>query len=258
LRNFYFHSNKKRIEFKSSDNFSLKLLNESYLKISDYLNDKYLTILNKNNSKTIKKKIIKVFIVDSFSFNYHVEWLKSKLKDNFIIKIDSKNPDYLFFNVFGKEHLQKKYNNAIKIAIYSENKIPDLNYSDYSIGHSHISYLDKYYKYPTGIILSYNEKIRKIRELVLKSSIRKKFCGAVISNSLPFSNFRLLFIKELTKYKKVDMGGKYNNNVGGMIQNKINFLSSYKFSIAMENSEGDGYLTEKIFQSFLSGTIPIY
>jgi hypothetical protein len=53
------------------------------------------------------------------------------------------------------------------------------------------------------------------------------------------------------------MGGKYKNNVG-KINDKIEFLSSYKFSIAMENTEGDGYISEKIIDSFLSGTIPIY
>ena len=53
------------------------------------------------------------------------------------------------------------------------------------------------------------------------------------------------------------MGGRYRNNVGKII-NKIKFLSSYKFSIAMENTEGDGYVSEKIIDSFLSGSIPIY
>ena len=54
------------------------------------------------------------------------------------------------------------------------------------------------------------------------------------------------------------MGGSYNNNVGGKVSNKIDFLRSYKFSIAMENTKGDGYTSEKIYQSFISGTIPIY
>ena len=53
------------------------------------------------------------------------------------------------------------------------------------------------------------------------------------------------------------MGGKYKNNVG-YVKNKIKFLSSYKFSIAMENTEANGYLSEKIIESFMSGTIPIY
>jgi hypothetical protein len=39
---------------------------------------------------------------------------------------------------------------------------------------------------------------------------------------------------------------------------KVKFLTDYKFSIAMENSEGDGYMSEKIIQSFMAGTIPIY
>ena len=42
------------------------------------------------------------------------------------------------------------------------------------------------------------------------------------------------------------MGGKYNNNIGGRVLNKTKFLNSYKFSIAMENSNGDGYISEKI------------
>ena len=91
----------------------------------------------------------------------------------------------------------------------------------------------------------------------MRNPIRKKFCAAVISNTLITDYFRINFINELNKYKIVDMGGKYNNNVG-IIKNKIDFLSSYKFSIAMENTEGDGYISEKILDSFLSGTIPIY
>ena len=54
------------------------------------------------------------------------------------------------------------------------------------------------------------------------------------------------------------MGGQYNNNINKSVLNKNEFLSSYKFSIAMENSEGDGYISEKIVDSFISGTIPIY
>ena len=48
------------------------------------------------------------------------------------------------------------------------------------------------------------------------------------------------------------------NNVGGKVKNKIKFLSFYKFSIAMENSEGQGYISEKILDSLIAGTIPIY
>ena len=39
---------------------------------------------------------------------------------------------------------------------------------------------------------------------------------------------------------------------------KENAKINYKFSIAMENSKGDGYISEKIIDSFNAGTIPIY
>ena len=54
------------------------------------------------------------------------------------------------------------------------------------------------------------------------------------------------------------MGGAIGNNIRESINDKIKFFSSYKFSIAMENSNGDGYISEKIVDSFLAGTVPIY
>ena len=93
---------------------------------------------------------------------------------------------------------------------------------------------------------------------VLNNPIRKKFCAAVISNCGSKYLFRMNFIKKLNKYKTVDIRGLCNNNIHKKIKDKIQFLSEYKFSIAMENSRGDGYLTEKIVDSFRAGTIPIY
>ena len=97
-----------------------------------------------------------------------------------------------------------------------------------------------------------------IRKEVLNNPIRTKFCAAVISNSQITDGFRLNFINELNKYKVIDMGGLYNNNIGGRVKDKAKFLSSYKFSISMENSKANGYISEKILDSFSAGTIPIY
>ena len=250
--------------------FKFCLFNKfSYKNISDILNSKYKinnfnknNINNKTNNKYIKKKI-KIFFID---FNYssyrkrQIEKIQYILEQKFEITINPNNPDYLFYNVFGCEHLNKKYNNAIRIAYYTENQIPAFNIADYAVSQVNFNYLDRYLKIPYVIGYYYNFNITKfslIRKLALKKLSKKKFCGAVISNYYKYSRFRLNFINELNKYKKVDMGGRYNNNVG-KIKNKILFLSNYKFSIAMENSEADGYFSEKIIDSFLAGTIPIY
>ena len=183
------------------------------------------------------------------------------LNNKYLVHLNPDNPDYLIFNVNGCSYLDYKYNNSIKIAFFTENQLPDFRKADYCIGNSHIIYLDRYFKLPVYFInnlnLLKNEAIEIIRNNTLKNNIRTKFCAAVISNSVITDGFRLNFINELNNYKIVDMGGEYNNNVG-KIHDKIEFLSSYKFSIAMENTEGEGYLSEKIIDSFLSGTIPIY
>ena len=245
---------KTNFKFKESDNF-LKFSIKTFKQISNYLNMKYNYKLKKNKRKYTKQ--ITVYSVDQLNPKSNLLWIKNQLRHKFRVKYDKYKPDYLIFDVFGGNHMNKEYENSIKIAIFTENKIPDFNETDYAISHSHINYLDRYFKYPA--FLSYNIKaMKKLREKALNSPMRIKFCAAVISNNICSDGFRLKFIDELNKYKKIDMGGRFLNNVGGPVENKIEFLSSYKFSIAMENSEGDGYLSEKIVDSLVSGTIPIY
>jgi len=99
----------------------------------------------------------------------------------------------------------------------------------------------------------------KIRNKVINNKIKRtKFCAGVISNYYSSDGFRLKFINKLSKYKKVDLAGRHDLHIGKGLSSKIKFFSSYKFSIAMENSEGEGYISEKIIDSFLAGTIPIY
>ena len=198
--------------------------------------------------------MIKIKATGLFNKTHFLIWLKKRLNEEFIISLDESNPDYLIYNAFNDEYKNPKYKNIVKIAIYTENLIPDLNESDYCIAHYHINYLDRYFKYNIFLWRNFTN-FDNIRKNVLKSK-KKKFCAAVISNCR--AKFRLKFINILSRYKKVDIGGYCKNNINKTIINKIQFLSEYKFSIAMENSEGDGYISEKIYQSFLSGTIPIY
>ena len=243
--------------FKISDYFIMILNTKPYKDISKYLTNKFHIIFP--TSKTlIFKKEIRIKCIGLFNKANHINWLKSKLGDEFILEFVEDNPDYLIYNVFNNVDVFNKYNNSIKIAIYTENEMPDFNIGDYIIGHYHIIYLDRYFKY--SILLWKNFKgIDKMRKDILEKPTRKKFCAALISNcNLAFTKFRLNFIDKLSEYKKVDMGGNCHKNINRTVKNKIEFLSDYKFSIAMENSDGDGYISEKIVDSFLAGTIPIY
>ena len=249
---------------KNIDLFSIEKMTNSYKTISSYLNNKYIhnKLLSNEKPEEIKeKKKISLYFLDLYNREYREKWIKSALEDKFIIEFDSEKPDYVFYNVFGCDHLKSKYKDAIKIAHFTENQIIDLNFADYAIGQHHINYLDRYYRRPFFIfqLINYtNDNFTEIRKNVLDNPIRTKFCAGVISNTGWTDGFRRLFYKELNKYKIIDMGGVYHNNVGGCVRNKIKFLKSYKFSLAMENTKADGYVTEKIIDAFLAGNIPIY
>ena len=262
----YMHKYNINIEFRSIDNFLLKSISAKFNEIAEYLYKKFNIknstsfdegLYNKVSNDTIKTvKICKK--------NINKRWIaliKKDLEGKINIEIDENNPDYLIYATFGCEHTLNQYtNNTIKIAFFTENQLPDLNFADYAVGLGHLNHLDRCFTFPF-IVYELNLRNIKIKDFemirneVLNSAPREKFCAAVITNPI---GFRLHFIKELNKYKTIDMGGRFHNNVGGFVKDKIQFLKKYKFSFAMENSEADGYASEKIIDSFLAGTIPIY
>ena len=261
----YMKKKKYYFKFRDIDKFLINSISHKYNEISEYLflkfKSKNSTSINEelyNRISNLTTKTVKVC-----KKNMHIRWvelMRKDLKGKINLVIDEENPDYLLYATFGCENVLNKYNNTIKIAFFTENQLPDLNYADYAVGLGHINHLDRFFTFPYFV---YELNVRNIqikdfeiiRNETLNSEIRKKFCAAVITNPV---GFRLNFLKELNQYKQIDMGGRFRNNVGGFVKNKIKFLKDYKFSLAMENSEADGYTTEKIIDAFLAGTIPIY
>ena len=195
------YGKKKLLNFRNIDFFILNLISHKFKEISNYLNNKYSLLkyeksisLNHSILPKRKKKLF-LYSFDLFSFNFHKKWLKDKLKDKYIIKFDRNKPDYLIYNAFGSEHLNPKYKNAIIIAIFTENKMPDFNEADYAIGLYHINYLDRYFKSSIFIWRDFNKYFFNVfRIKVLNSPKRLKFCGAVISNHIISDGFRIKFI----------------------------------------------------------------
>jgi hypothetical protein len=69
------------------------------------------------------------------------------------------------------------------------------------------------------------------------------------------------FFRRLSRYKRVDSGGKAFNNIGGPLPHwmaKLEFLRTCKFNIAFENNSLPGYTTEKIVEAMQARCLPIY
>lgn len=166
------------------------------------------------------------------------------------------DPDFLFYSVFGYEHL--KYD-CVRICWTGENIQPDFNVCDYAIGFSHMTFEDRYRRIPLYFFYCDDYQKAKVKHLIPQSEIEEKdkFCNFIYSNGNA-SCEREEFFNMLSSYKNIDSGGKFRNNIGGPVIDKFEFQKKYKFSIAFENSSTSGYTTEKILQAFSAGTIPIY
>ncbi|KAN0042710.1 hypothetical protein ACTA71_012633 [Dictyostelium dimigraforme] len=85
--------------------------------------------------------------------------------------------------------------------------------------------------------------------------------------------YRTCYILEMMKHTQVDAMGECLNNkklnkkdfphavfddLGDSLRIKELVLSKYKFSLAFENNNITDYVTEKVYTSLLSGSIPIY
>jgi hypothetical protein len=108
---------------------------------------------------------------------------------------------------------------------------------------------------------------------------QKKFCAFMYSNCGDHmdSAVRIAFFKLLSKYKRVDAIGGCMNNMGrreeaykerynvitrgtgtGFYDIAVARYREYKFVITFENSQHPGYMTEKLINPILAGSIPIY
>ena len=175
------------------------------------------------------------------------------LKDNYNIII-SDNPDYLFFSIFGNSHLSY---NCTKIFYTGENIEPPLNYCDWSFSFDNIE--DKR-NYRLPLYLLYNGYYDLVNKNFDESMVNRKFCNFIVSNGN--CDVRNNFFNKLSKYKKIDSGGRWLNNIGHLVDDKLKFQSNYKFSIAFENNAYrpgyEWYITEKIMEPMTVNSIPLY
>ncbi len=170
-------------------------------------------------------------------------------------------PDFLVYDVAGHAN---RLHSCVRIRFTCESSPPDYGECDYSVGPLLVDdprhlYLPAYLPFggPAEPLLKRDDDPHEI--LARKT----KFCSFVVSGFNPRKNRnRLDIFKALSRYKRVDSGGRFMNNIGGPVPGgppgKIGFLQPFKFNIAYENASLPGYITEKIYQAMQARCVPIY
>jgi hypothetical protein len=204
------------------------------------------------------KKKLKIKFVDFWSgFIPEENYFFDMLGGDECIEL-SEDPQILFFSNFGSEH--KKYK-CFRIFFSAENERLNMYKCDIALTFDY-KRNKRHFRLPLFVLYLHHYK-REATCLSQQISIHelpewkaRKFCCFVVSNGK--SKERIKFYEYLCQNERVDSGGKYLNNIGDNIDNKLEFIQKYKFVISFENSSYPGYVTEKILEPFLTNSIPVY
>ena len=216
------------------------------------------------------KPVLRLGFTDAFSAISN--FFTTILSEDFEIIRDDENPDYLIFcdRNFGNNNVNYNNKKCIKIFYTGENERP-WNYTcNYAISFDHVDN-EQQYRLPLYVIYDFDNQHRNVNNTKtvdrdpsdLNKKFKDKFCSFVVKNSA--CEKRNYFFQRLSEYKKVDSGGPLFNNIGyvlergeGAVQAKMKFLNDYKFNLCFENSSYAGYTTEKLYEAYMFGTVPIY
>ncbi|WP_316792785.1 glycosyltransferase family 10 domain-containing protein [Pedobacter frigoris] len=201
-------------------------------------------------------------------------WYHSFVKHHFRNKL-TRQKSMLIASVFGPKKLIKKSQSLIKLFYTGENVERYKDYKDHCSDLVDVmvgfDYKDDsaYQRFPYWLEFLFRPEVNAgmIREqwtnLVNKHICpdeNKKFTSLVSSHD--DGKIRTILFNGLSQIDRVDSGGKYLNNTSSLKDdfnnNKGNFIGHYKFNICPENSNREGYVTEKVFEALRSNTIPIY
>ena len=178
----------------------------------------------------------------------------------------TESPDILFYSLFGNQHKQYLNNPDIRCIFYSGEPCPPRAEAAYNFTFVYDvtgknTRLPLWICYDTSFLVEESIQ-RKNGNASITGIHRDKFCSCIISNN--GNEIRRNIIEALNKYKRVDCGGSFLNNIGFVVprgencSGKLEHNKRYKFVVALENTDYPGYCTEKLADSFKSGSLPIY
>lgn len=216
------------------------------------------------------KPILRLGFTDTFGAI--VNFFVTQLSKEFEVIRDDVNPDYLIFGDrnFGNNNMEYNNKRCIKIFYTGENERPQSYVCHYAISFDHVD-TENQYRLPLYVIYDFDNQHRNVPNSTdysrdpsdLNKKFKDKFCSFVVKNGACAK--RNYFFQRLNEYKRVDSAGPLFNNMGAILERgegavaaKVKFLNDYKFNLCFENSSHAGYVTEKLYEAYMGGTIPIY
>jgi len=181
-------------------------------------------------------------------------------------------PDFVVFSTYVDgtrvKRMPRVRTNAVRVFYAPENVRPDMKRCDYAFSYFHEDAVgsDRHFRLPSYVLRLWDNGYTG--EHLIKGNLdpsrilreKTRFCNFIYSNR--HARVRNRFFRRLSRYKRIDAAGSVYNNIGYRlprgVQNKLDFIRRYKFTIAFENVSSPGYTTEKVVEPMLVHSLPIY
>ncbi|WP_299395086.1 glycosyltransferase family 10 [uncultured Gelidibacter sp.] len=240
---FYKSYKVQKLKFRDS---SIKFFNYGYSgkKIQDYWFYRFITHHNLNS----QNKVINVISVfGEKKIVYLLKGIKIFICGENLTPMVSAYPKYLNY----ADH----YGNKVDLALgfNDENNMP-ANYM------RHPLWLH-YFIPPESTLESLKKLIDEYNSLGNRKTINRNGFAVHISRH-DRNGIREEIIEAMNGIDTVCCAGTFMNNSSELKEkykdDKVEFLKKFKFNICPENSNTEGYVTEKLFHAIMSGCIPVY
>lgn len=237
---------------ENNDKYILdNLLLQYYNKKVNIVKNKLHLFRNYDNIKIFKSK-------KALSYSkYIVDIIEKNIKKNIINTRYENDPDIIITHITERTTFFNM--KSLNIIISGESRDINQIYDIY-IG-TNMKTKASINLYIPYLYLSLTEHKDSINYLDYKNN-KQNFCAYMYFAD---KEHRIKYFNLLNNYKKVDALGKSCNNIINNYSKTENFLddaiklyTNYKFTLALENFLQDGYITEKIINSLIAGSIPIY
>jgi len=243
---FQIFENKKKI---NRDN-----INYGFIYLKKFLKKKNIHLTKSSDKSNLSLhffKIHKIYSKKNFLILPELQSVQPLNTRKEILKYDK------IFTIINQDKINKKF-----IKVYWPTLFPKINkslYSSFKVRKflCNIS-SNKYTKLSTNLSL-YDFRYKDIEWFINNEPLNFDLYGydwnLIKRNNNLINKITFNFLKYLNKYINFSVRKSFK----GITKNKIKTLKKYNFSICYENSKFyKGYITEKIFDCFFAGTIPIY
>lgn len=182
-----------------------------------------------------------------------------------------------FFSTFGDRDVINKANGDVNVFFSGENlkRKSFSHYADHLLENEKVNlalgfeYFEdqRYFRFPLWLHYMFepestSEQIRARCEQLTHPIMQERPRFACHVSSEDTLGLRKKVCDSFSQISRVDCAGKIMHNCDDLWNefknDKHAFLQQYRFNICPENSNAQGYVTEKVFQAIAAGCIPVY